>query len=252
MKLFILSDLHLETGPFSLDIPAGVDAIMLAGDICSPSHHSRLRGLLSETRGVPTFYIAGNHEFYGADYEQRLKQLHDLSGTFPNVRFLNNEPVVFNGHILFASTLWTDFTLYKDPRRSAEVARNSINDFFAIRYQGEPITTAWMSNHHAEAIAKLRSTISQHDAGESMPLIVMTHFVPHPKSIHEQYRGDSCNPYFCTDLSGLFGPPIKLWIHGHTHSSFNYDYNGTQVVCNPKGYGEENPGFDARLVVEVN
>jgi hypothetical protein len=83
------------------------------------------------------------------------------------------------------------------------------------------------------------------------PLIIMSHFVPHPRSIHEQYQGDACNPYFATDLSRLFGPPVSLWIHGHTHSSFRYTINGTDVVCNPRGYGRENREFDATRVVEL-
>jgi hypothetical protein len=27
----------------------------------------------------------------------------------------------------------------------------------------------------------------------------------------------------------------RLWIHGHTHTSFDYEARGTRVVCNPRG-----------------
>ena len=47
----------------------------------------------------------------------------------------------------------------------------------------------------------------------------------------------------------------RLWIHGHTHDSFDYQVQGTRVLCNPRGYAKEgkveNALFDARLVVEV-
>jgi len=46
-----------------------------------------------------------------------------------------------------------------------------------------------------------------------------------------------------------------LWIHGHTHDSFDYVVNGTRVVCNPRGYApngvNENARFDANLCVDV-
>jgi hypothetical protein len=49
------------------------------------------------------------------------------------------------------------------------------------------------------------------------------------------------------------GPPVDVWIHGHTHDSFRYAVNGVRVVCNPRGYyrRELNPDFDPGLVIEV-
>jgi predicted phosphodiesterase len=48
---------------------------------------------------------------------------------------------------------------------------------------------------------------------------------------------------------------MEVWIHGHTHDSFDYSRNGTRVVCNPRGYvtrrGAENNEFDPALIVEV-
>ena len=72
---------------------------------------------------------------------------------------------------------------------------------------------------------------------------------------------------------GNFGPPVVgadvvvlagdvhvknrglqwIWIHGHTHESFDYHIGKTRIVCNPRGYAsiEENKGFrpDYTLVV---
>ena len=49
---------------------------------------------------------------------------------------------------------------------------------------------------------------------------------------------------------------VDLWIHGHTHNNFDYEVNGTRVVCNPRGDphplgGWENRTFDPRLLVEL-
>jgi Icc-related predicted phosphoesterase len=44
-----------------------------------------------------------------------------------------------------------------------------------------------------------------------------------------------------------------LWIHGHTHDSFDYCIGNTRVVCNPGGYPgvEPNSRFVPGLVVRV-
>jgi hypothetical protein len=70
-----------------------------------------------------------------------------------------------------------------------------------------------------------------------------------------------------SELESLMGAErVQLWIHGHTHSSFDYVVAGTRVVCNPRGYARglgsdpeqasptlsfENPEFQPALVVEI-
>ena len=48
---------------------------------------------------------------------------------------------------------------------------------------------------------------------------------------------------------------VQLWVHGHTHDSFDYEVAGTRVLCNPRGYcregRQENARFDPSLVIEV-
>ena len=54
-----------------------------------------------------------------------------------------------------------------------------------------------------------------------------------PLSIHERFRGDSLSCAFMTDLSNEIidlGP--NLWVHGHTHNSFDYTLGRTRVVVN--------------------
>jgi predicted phosphodiesterase len=84
--------------------------------------------------------------------------------------------------------------------------------------------------------------------------VVVTHHGVSSLSIHERSRGDSLNCAFMTDLSSEIidhGP--DLWVHGHTHNSFDYNLGKTRVVVNPYGYKdvEVNPQFDRQLVVEL-
>ena len=45
----------------------------------------------------------------------------------------------------------------------------------------------------------------------------------------------------------------RLWIHGHTHESFDYEIGKTRAVCNPRGYAPMaiNEGFKADFVMEI-
>jgi calcineurin-like phosphoesterase family protein len=49
---------------------------------------------------------------------------------------------------------------------------------------------------------------------------------------------------------------VQLWIHGHTHDSFDYQVHGTRVVCNPRGYVRdgvlENENFNPVFTVDVS
>ena len=80
--------------------------------------------------------------------------------------------------------------------------------------------------------------------------VVITHFAPHPKSIAPAYTGHPANPGFVLDLSPLMGR-AALWIHGHTHTAFDYEVKGTRVVCNPRGYPGEPTGFRADLILDL-
>lgn len=62
------------------------------------------------------------------------------------------------------------------------------------------------------------------------------------------------NGGYASDLSEfiLDNPKIKLWTHGHMHQNHDYLIGTTRVVCNPKGYHDENKNeFDPNFTVEL-
>lgn len=74
------------------------------------------------------------------------------------------------------------------------------------------------------------------------------------RSVHPRFADSVISAGFVSDCLGLLGRS-SLWIHGHTHDSFDYSVYGTRVICNPRGYfrnGEnENPGFNPGLCVDI-
>ena len=84
------------------------------------------------------------------------------------------------------------------------------------------------------------------------PTVVISHHACHPRSIHPEFMSDSLTGAFASDLSTLIeAHQPTLWVHGHVHQSFDYRVGETRILCNPHGYGTENPNFDGALVVEV-
>lgn len=91
------------------------------------------------------------------------------------------------------------------------------------------------------------------------PVIVITHHLPSYKSIHPKYSHLSdTNGAFASNLDDL----VKLsymWMHGHTHTSFDYKIGDTRVICNPRGYckqgfdytNKENKKFDDNFLIEI-
>jgi Icc-related predicted phosphoesterase len=87
--------------------------------------------------------------------------------------------------------------------------------------------------------------------------VVVSHHAPSPRSVAPRYGADLVSAAFASDLESLiehYEP--DLWIHGHTHDSFDYQLGRTRVVCNPRGYVSsqgnlENSRFDPELIIEI-
>jgi calcineurin-like phosphoesterase family protein len=83
---------------------------------------------------------------------------------------------------------------------------------------------------------------------------VVTHHFPTKKSIATHYVNNPLNMFFMCDMEDLIlERKPRMWVHGHTHSSFNYMLDETHIVCNPLGYvGHEiNQEFIPNLLFEV-
>jgi predicted phosphodiesterase len=253
MKLHVLSDLHLGFEPFERP-RTDADVVVLAGDIARPS------AAVDWARGFarPVLYVAGNHEFYGGSIDGTRAELARLcAGT--EVHLLDDGELVLDGVRFLGTTLWTDFELFGlgEPMAAAMAeASRLLRDFSRIAL-GEvmgacftPEDAALLFRRHARWLeAKLAEP---HDG----PTVVITHHAPSPASIHPRFAGSLLNACFVSDLERLAGADrAELWIHGHTHDSFDYRLNGTRVVCNPRGYAKggvnENARFDPNLTVEV-
>jgi len=252
--LNILSDLHLSLG--ALKLPENhCDLVILAGDIARP------REAVSWASGFakPVLYVPGNHEFYGGSIAGTVKELKQLCAA-TNIHVLDNNQVIVDGVRFLGTTLWTDFMLFgKGEQRSAAIkeALRLMYDFSKIR-AGDASEIPF-SPADSEALFKTQAGWLETRLNDPFPgpTVVITHHAPSPKSIHPRFADSLLNACFVSDAERLIdGSRARLWIHGHTHDSFDYCLNGTRVVCNPRGYARngvnENPLFDANFLVEID
>jgi predicted phosphodiesterase len=251
MRIRVLSDLHLE---FKDWIPPRVDAdvVVLAGDV-----HVGVKGVEWARRSfpsIPIVYISGNHEFYGEDIHDMTQEM-VMEGSRLGVDVLDGRSTVISGVRFLGATLWTDFALGgTDPSaidRAMADAQYGMYDFQVIRCgDNRKFRPTDARAIHLAQVRWLRSQLTEQFVGTT---VVVTHHLPHPRSIHRKYKASDLNPSFASDLSNLMGPSVSLWIHGHTHESFDYVVNSTRVVCNPRGYApmELNEAFDPVFTVDA-
>lgn len=274
MKLLILSDLHLEFGE-PLQLPRGLDydLVVLAGDISAPGHKAVDWAKRESTfGGRPVIFVAGNHEFYEREMA-RERRLIDEAAAGSHVHVLHRRAVEIAGVRFLGATLWTDFQCpvtmpgggsRVDVEEAMAAAALRIVDYRLIKVKAEVessyrlrdfkrrLTPADTLAEHAMDRDWLRRELEQPC---DLPTVVVTHHAPSALSIAEKYADSWVTPAFVSDLPGEFFEVPRLWVHGHTHTSFDYRVANCHVVCNPRGYrmrdgSWENPAFTP-LVVEV-
>ncbi|GEM_PF-161730 len=285
MKFLVLSDLHLEFGSFEVPQTLEYDAVILAGDIHCPGHeavHWACRDSVFGTK-KPIILVPGNHEFYGRCMQAELREMREAAaGT--NVHVMDRDEVVWDspdgGRVrVLGATLWTDFALpmkvsgYRyesDVQRALADANKRLNDFRLIDVEYD-IDHPREKASHAKARRHLiaEDTVALHWIDRSWLLhklaepfdgatVVVTHHAPSKESVAARFERDWLTPAFVSDLpEEFFGTAFDgpcLWVHGHTHTSFDYRRKGCRIVSNPRGYPLrnttfENPRFDPGLIV---
>lgn len=281
MKIQLLSDLHLESNPHFMARPVpGADLLVLAGDIGSYQNGSQLLTLDIPDFGLtrfsplplaqggaawptPVFFIPGNHEYDGLDFDEAHARL-QATCTRLGIVWLERDSVVFHGVRFIGCTLWTDFdALTTEQAFTGEVtlaeqlkmrdkALRAANFYLKKNHSfraGEPLLAEGVREEGMTSQAWLRRALAVPFEGIT---VVVTHFAPSLRSADPRYGLTPGTAGFCNALDDLL-PQAQLWLHGHLHCPADYSVHGCRVVANPLGYARkgEQAAFKPDLLIET-
>jgi len=273
MNIQLLSDLHLETHPhFVPEHAPDADALILAGDIGSYQEGSMLVTQGDNDFGlarfsprtdlaawpVPVFFVPGNHEYDGMDFEEAHARLQE-SCVRLQITWLHRRVIEMKGVRLIGCTLWSDFealvpaqgplTQQLKAREKAERAADFYLRKTGTTLDGQPFLSAAVRAQAQADQAWLTQALSEPFAG---PTVVITHFAPSLKSADPRYGLTPGTAGFCNALDHLL-PKANVWMHGHLHCAQDYVHEGCRVVANPLGYARKNEqlAFETRKTWRV-
>jgi Icc-related predicted phosphoesterase len=222
MRVAVHSDLHFEThddGGRTLvnEIP-DADVLIVAGDLADCNSYSVAFDLLC-TKFAAVLYTIGNHDLWGASFAKTRKALAIEVGRHPNLHVLDNSVIEIGGVRFVGATMFFPY----DPLNSA--FQGLLDDFIHIENYQEDVYA-----ENAKAMKFLNDIMFPGD-------VVITHHLPCLQSVHERYRDSVLNRFFLNNMELLIRAMAPaVWIHGHTHDSFDYLCDQTRIVCNPFGF----------------
>lgn len=246
MRIHLLSDLHLEASPYE-PVIRDADVVILAGDI-----HTKARGVrwaLDAFNGA-VLYVPGNHEYYSGHLVYTLISMRTAARN-GHVQVMNMHETVLGGVRFLGCTMWTDYAATGNAHQAGLYARTCMNDFRYIRTESfRRIAPNDLVKESLKARAWLRSKLSEPFDGKT---VVITHHAPSLRSLADSPdSGTLLDAAYTNDCEDLMAEErVALWLHGHSHTAVDYDFEGTRVVCNPRGYPCEETGFDPSLVLTI-
>lgn len=236
MKLYVLSDLHLddyeqaENEKLASELPEA-DVFVIPGDFVNYGYTQmgRIKDFLKRVEQKYKYIVAvvGNHDNWGSDLGHSYNSFLQIVKEIPKLTVLNNNTVVlkdFEDYIFYGGTLWYkgSYKLWIDERRiiDGSVDIQSFNKQFK------------------ENLSNLNP--------EGKKLICVSHHLPSELCIAPEFKGADTNPFFvdasCEKLI-VEKKPI-YWFHGHTHEVVDQQLDSTRIIANPRGYkGEHNLSF---------
>lgn len=242
MKIQIFSDLHLGFARFE-PAPSDADVVILAGDI---DIKSRGVNWANDTFQCPVIYVCGNHEFYGGHIDHTLRKMKEAAA--PHVHVLENETLILDKTRFLVTTAWTDYSSTGDVVASKRAAWECMNDFAVIRAD-----EGYRRLYPDDLIAKSKAASAWLTQELEKPFDGQTVVVTHHAPVLD-YVGDTLPENliaaYANDWPELLDK-ADLWVYGHTHVSADFLKNGCRVVSNPRGYPNQQTGFNPDFLIEI-
>lgn len=264
MKIKVVSDLHLEFGPITIE-NNGADVLILSGDICV-AHDLGLRdsqnimGEGTKSKKYYSFfeaccnsfphviYVAGNHEHYHGDYATTLTTLRERLSHLNNLYILDKEVRVIDDVVFVGGTLWTDMNK-RDPNTMYAV-RSMMNDYRLVEntntmvsyrtYETDPTdpTKEKVVFRQRTGMFSPEDSVADHEntltvinqALQDFPepdrkFVVVGHHAPSKQSTKPRYQNDVLmNGAYSSNLTEIMLDNPRIKLWTHGHTHHNFDY----------------------------
>lgn len=185
MKIQVISDLHQEFGTTDLFFDNS-DIVVLAGDVNLGT--KGIDWIKIHIPNKPIIYVLGNHEYYKGSYPKTLNKIKEAAKD-SNVFVLEDSFVDIEGIRFHGSTLWTDFSIFGDPRYYGFLCQNGMNDYKMIRRDPSYSKMRSIDIFKIHQFSRAWLTESLEESKE-MRNIVVTHHAPSLKSVPEHFKKD--------------------------------------------------------------
>lgn len=252
MKIQYCSDLHLEfpenqRALVSRPLDVAGDILVLAGDIAPLSSLSKYDWFLdwASDNFEMTYWIPGNHEYYGYNLEERDICIHEKIR--PNLVLLNNKSVEIDNAVIHFSTLWSSIA----PSWGKTIEQH-ISDFHSITFKGKRLDIDDFNYLHIEAKKFLDQAFENYHPQTS---IVVTHHVPTLRNYPKEFHGSAISEAFVVELDESIRKwQPSYWIYGHHHRNVSaFSIEKTEVLTNQLGYVHfsEDVGFERNKIIAL-
>ena len=267
MRLHTLLDLHLRDS--FIDIPpVESNSLILTGDIPTPGQRAFGWAVPETVRfGCVVVQVVGNHELCKETLKAE-RALMRKAVRRPRLYLLDRASVVLARVRILGCVLWTDYrvpiidAMSYDMRVDLEwgmaVCAVILTDHRCIEWQDGADSRLSTSKDLLGEQHAVRQWLEQQLAVLSDgPTVVVTHHVLHALSVAPRFASDWVTCGFASALPDSFFVVPALWIHGHTHTRFDYRVGNYRIVCNPQGYAMwggdfEVDDFEPVFVIEVS
>lgn len=247
MKIQLYSDIHLESfihQRFDDIFPykSHADYLILAGDICvfNQDHLISLLDYVNEN-WKKTFFILGNHEFYGKiDHKIIRENYHSLFDKYQNVYLLDRSIYEDEDFIFVGCTLWAHFdSSVLNPekfnifKKIHAMEKDYVKPIQIDEYNHDLCDTdhIWLKEKLLEKTEK--------------PKIIITHYPVkrYREFCPKKFRRDASNTFFMNDMDIESMQNVKIFISGHTHFCHDVFRDDARYISNQKGYTVESTNF---------
>lgn len=233
MRAAWLTDIHLnflslaERQAFYDDLfVTRPDALLVGGDIGEAPSVARLLAELADAVPVPTYFVLGNHDFYGSSIAAVRRAMAELTASRPTLRYLSAAPPVeltprtaLVGHDGWADARLGDYdhsdVMLNDYLLIEELADYDRAGRRPVLEQLGDEAAAWVATQARQALARYPE------------LIVLTHVPPFREACRYQGQvsGDEWLPHFASQALGTalvelareFPDRQLTVLCGHTH-----------------------------------